>query len=744
MRTVASAAALALVALAGFAPPAAAQQPRPVDVDALMARMGLDDKLGQLTLMPVGEPKHLPDPERRAMIDTWRTDARTGAVGAMYGPDGAAYTNTLQRAAFEESEHRIPLLVGNDIIHGYRTIFPIPLATSCSWDLALIEATTRAAAVESRAAGTHWTFAPMIDIARDPRWGRVAESAGEDPYLGSLIAVAQVRGYQGEGIHRPDAVVATAKHFAAYGAALGGRDYDTTDMSEQMLREVYLPPFHAAVKAGVGTLMSSFNDVSGVPATANEFLLQRVLRDEWGFKGFVTSDYTSINELVAHGFARDLEHAGILALNAGCDMDLTGRVYATELADAVKAGRISEDTINRSVRRVLEMKARLGLFENPYGDESREAAVTLSDEHRALARRAAAGSIVLLKNTADILPLSPTSGKIALIGPFADGKRDCLGTWQGMGQAQDAVTLLEGLRAATKGAEIIYAQGCTGGCDDRSAFPDAIRAAQAADVVVIALGEPEEITGEANSRSTIGLPGVQQQLYDAVAGTGKPIILLLASGRPLVAPAVLGHAKAVLATWHLGVEHGNGIADVLFGAVNPSGKLTLSWPRDEGQIPVFYARKNTGRPFLPNERFVNRYRDLPLSPQFPFGHGLSYTTFTVEGLAVETPEIAADGTAVVSATVKNTGKREGAEVVQCYIHDRVASLVQPIRELKGFERVTLKPGESKKVTFRLGPDELGLVNGDNAFVVEPGDFDVYVSTSSEGGLKGSFAVTAGR
>jgi beta-glucosidase len=711
-----------------------------VDVEAIIGRMTLEQRIGQLTLIPIGEPQNIPQRDRDQIVDRWREEAISGAVGAMYGANTARYTNEIQRAAFEESEHKVPLIIGNDIIHGYRTIFPIPLASSGSFDLELLESLTRAAAVEARAAGTHWTFAPMMDVGRDPRWGRVAEGAGEDPYYGAMVGAARVRGFQGEGIDRPDAVAATAKHFAAYGAGEGGRDYDTTDMSEQTLRAIHLRPFHAAVDAGVATLMTSFNDVNGVPVTGSHFLLQQVLREEWGFDGFITSDYTSINEMVEHGYAKDLADAAVIALRAGTDMDLSGRIYQRFLADALREGRISDELINKSVRRVLEMKVRLGLFENPYGDEETEAAVTLSDEHRALARKAAARSVVLLKNEGDVLPVNPNRGTIAVIGPMAEARRDILGTWAGMGRAEDAVTLLEGLRENASGARIVYAKGCDPLGDDRSGFEEAVRVARGADVVLMALGEPEEVTGEANSRAFLDLPGVQLELLRAVAETGKPVVALIASGRPLVIPEVDEIADAVVATWHLGVEHGNGIADIVYGRKNPSAKLTMSWPRAEGQIPVYYERKNTGRPFLAGERFRNRYRDLPLEPLYPFGYGLSYTTFELGDISIDNDEIGTHGTVTVSVTVRNTGDRPGAEVVQCYIHDKVASRVRPLRQIRGFERVELEPGESKRVSFELGHEQLAFWNNHMEFAVEPGEFDVYVSTSSEGGLKGSFTV----
>ncbi|MEN0020807.1 MAG: beta-glucosidase BglX [Planctomycetota bacterium] len=730
-------AAAALTATIAFA---AHAQDRTVDIDALLEKMTLEQKIGQLTLVPIGEPQNIPQEDRDRIVDRWREEAISGSVGAMYGANTARYTNEVQKAAFEESEHGIPLIIGNDIIHGYRTIFPLPLASSGTFDLELLEALTRAAAVEARAAGTHWTFAPMVDVSRDPRWGRVAEGAGEDPYYASHVAAARVRGFQGESLDRMDTVAATAKHFAAYGAGEGGRDYDTTDMSEQTLRELHLRPFKAAVDEGVASLMTSFNDLNGVPVTASEFLLQDILREEWGFQGFVTSDYTSINEMVPHGYARDNAHASELAIEAGTDMDLTGRVYQAHLADAVREGRISEATIDKSVRRVLEMKYRLGLFDDPYGDESLEAEVTLSGEHRALAREASARSIVLLKNDDDLLPIDPSSGTIAVIGPMAEARHDAIGTWPGMGREADVVPLLDGLRGNATGANVEFALGCQFLGDDRSGFAEAIALAERADVVLMAIGEPEEITGEANSRSDLGLPGVQFELLQAVVETGTPVVALIASGRPLVIPEVHEIADAIVATWHLGVEHGNGVADVVYGTVNPSAKLTMTWPRAEGQIPVYYGRKNTGRPFVPNQRFVNRYLDLPLEPLYPFGFGLSYTTFELSDLRVQTPEIGIAGTATVSVTVTNTGDRAGGEVVQLYIHDKVATRVQPLRQIRGFERVELEPGESQRVEFELGPEQLAFWNNDMRFVVEPGEFDVYASTSSVGGLKGTFNV----
>lgn len=735
--------AIALASLVIVAGTASAQRHgNDVDIDRLLASLTLEQKLGQITLIPIGEPMNLPENQRIGMVDDWRNEARSGAVGCMYGSNSAKYTNHIQRAAFEESEHGIPLIIGNDIIHGYRTIFPIPIASSGTFDLELMEMETRVAAIESRAAGTHWTFAPMIDIARDPRWGRIAEGAGEDPYLGALAAAARVRGFQGESLNRMDTVLATAKHFVAYGAAEGGRDYDTTDMSEQTLRSIYLEPFRAAVlDAGVGCLMNSFNDINGVPATANEFILKDVLREEWGFDGFVVTDYTSINEMVNHGYARDLRHAGVLALNAGSDVDLTGRVYQSQLPAALKAGEISMETIDTSVRRVLEMKKRLGLFQNPYGDESIEAEVTLSPRHRELARTSAARSAVLLKNEGNLLPLDPSKGRIAVIGALADSKQDALGTWGGMGRAADAVSLLEGLKNNAAGATISYARGCDPlNTADTAGIAEAVKLAEQADVVVMVVGEPEIITGEANSRAFLGLPGAQQELVEAVHATGKPMIVVLMHGRPLVIPWISDNAPAILAGWHMGVEHGNGLADVIYGKVNPSAKLTASWPMTEGQIPVYYAYKNTGRPHVPDQRFVRRYNDLPLEPRYAFGYGLSYTTFDVGELRVETPTIGPAGTVRVSATVRNTGKLEGAEVVQCYIRDRVASRVRPVRELRGFERVELKPGESREVTFDLGPRDLGFYDQKVEFVVEPGMFDVWVGTDSNADLHGEFEV----
>lgn len=731
---------LAMAAATGLAPLAWASD---VDIDAIMDRMTLEQKLGQLTIMPTGEPLHNPPAERSKMVDGWRGEIRAGILGSVFGPNGARYANELQRAAVEESDHKIPVLIANDIIHGYRTIFPIPLASSGSFNLELLESLTRAAAVEARAAGTHWTFAPMVDMSRDPRWGRIAEGAGEDPFYAARVAVARVNGFQGDDLAAIDTVMACAKHFAAYGGAMGGRDYDTVDISWQTLWTVHLPPFEAAVReANVGSLMTAFNETNGVPATADTYLLQEVLRERWGFDGFLVSDYTSIEEMVYHGFAADEPHAGVLAINAGTDIDMTSQIYREHLPKALEQGRVSMETINRSVRRVLETKVKLGLFENPFGDESLEREVTLSPEFRELAREAGRQSIIMLKNEGDLLPLDPTSGRIGVIGPLAVQDVDMMGTWKGMGEAKDVINVLEGLEAAVDGATISYVKGVDAVLsEDKSGFDAAVRLAENSDVVLMVVGETEIITGEANSRANLRLPGVQLDLVQAVHATGTPVVLLLTHGRPLVIPWEAEHVPAILATWHLGVEHGNAVADIVFGKANPSAKVTSSWPRHEGQIPVFYAHKSTGRPFRPNERFVNRYLDLSNEPQYAFGFGLSYTEFAVDNLTISDDEIGPAGSVTITARVTNTGDRAGAEVAQLYVRDRVASLTRPVKELRGFERVELDPGESATVEFTVGPEELGFWNVKMDWVVEPGDFDVWVGTDSDDErLHGEFKV----
>ncbi len=703
-------------------------------IDSLLARMTLEEKLGQLNQLSVDQQ---PTAEQLALV-------RRGLVGSLFNLTGAAATRDAQRVAMTESRLRIPLIFGHDVIHGYRTIFPIPLGEAASWDPEAVEAAAHVAAKEAAGAGLHWTFAPMVDIARDPRWGRIAEGSGEDPYLGSAMAAARVRGFQGSDPRALDAVLATVKHFAAYGGAEGGRDYNTVDLSERTLREVYLPPYKAALDAGAGSVMTSFNEIGGIPSTASPWLMTSLLRREWGFRGFVVSDWTAVAELLNHGVAGSRAEAGKLALEAGVDMDMVSRIYLDDLPALVRAGRIPMAVVNEAVRRVLRGKAALGLFDDPYHGTTveRERSVLLAPEHRQLARRVAEESIVLLKNDGSLLPLGPRVRTVAVIGPLADDKVSALGSWPGRGDPRDAVTPLEGIKARAGNVSVLYAKGC-GITDTATAgFADAVAAAKQADVAVLVLGEAGDMSGEAASRANIDLPGVQPQLLEAVNATGTPVVLVIMNGRPLTIPWAAEHVPAIVESWFLGGEDGPALAAVLFGDVSPSGKLPATFPRSVGQIPLYYNHKNTGRPTGP-DKYTSKYIDLPVTPLFPFGHGLSYTTFGYSDLRLGAPRITPTGTQRVSVTVTNTGMREGAEVVQLYVHDEVASVTRPVRALAGFRRVSLKPGEARTLDFQLTSKELGLYNKDMKFVVEPGKFRVFVGGSSVGGLEAEFEVGAG-
>jgi beta-glucosidase len=686
-----------LTFLLSFAPRARAQNP-----DSLLARMTLEEKLGQLNLLSAGRQA---TPEQTDLV-------RRGLVGGFLNVVGAENAAAIQRVATTESRLKIPLLFGLDVIHGFRTIFPIPLAEAGTFDPEAAQATARMAGREAAAAGINWTFAPMVDIARDPRWGRIAEGSGEDPYLGSIFAAARVRGFQ-------ESILATAKHFAAYGAAEAGRDYNTTDMSERTLREVYLAPFKAAVDAGVASLMSAFNDIGGVPASGNAWLTDTVLRREWKFRGFVVSDWTSIAELIPHGVAGSRAEAGRIALAAGVDMDMEARIY-------VEGTRLPIALVDSAVRRVLAAKARVAQL-RPLPPNAAEA--------RALARRVAREAIVLLKNEGNVLPLE-RSAAIAVIGPLAASKSEPLGPWHTEGRAEDVVSVLEGLKA--KVPNVMYAQGC--GIEDTSTagFADAVATARRARVAVLVLGERHDMSGEAASRASLGLPGVQQRLLEAVAATGTPVVLVLMNGRPLILEWAAEHVPAIVETWFLGVETGNAVADVLLGDANPSGRLTVTIPRSVGQIPLYYNHRNTGRPPSATDHFTSKYLDVPVTPRYPFGYGLSYTTFAYSDLKLDAARIGPNDTLTVSVTVTNTGTREGTEVVQLYVRDLVASVTRPVRELKGFRRVTLKPREARTVELRLAARDLAFYGLDMKPVVEPGTFRVFVGPNSAEGLEGSF------
>ncbi len=713
-------------------------------VDELLAKLSLREKIGQMVQI------HVHDGNVEASLEL----IAGGHVGSVLNYYEASKLNRLQRAAVEESAAGIPLLFANDVIHGYRTIFPIPLAISCTWDPELAQEAARIAAEEATADGTHWTFAPMVDIARDPRWGRIAEGAGEDPFLGAAMARAQVQGFQHDNLESGRRLVACAKHFAAYGAVEGGKDYNTVDLSERTLRDVFLPPFKAAFDAGAGAVMSAFNEIAGVPCTANAFLLQTILRDEWGFQGLVVSDWDAVGELIAHGCAADLREAAALSAGAGIDMDMASNAYRQHLEQLVAEGAMPAAVIDLAARRILRQKCILGLFEQPYVDKSRAAHSFLRPEFRAKALEVAHKSIVLLKNEGDLLPLDRAVRRLALIGPLADDHHEILGTWHRIGRDEDAESVLDGLRAVLPETEIICVRGSNVLESEPAGVGAAVQAVSASDVVVMVLGEAETMSGEAHSRAYLGPPAPQMQLLQAVyeattqgpQAKRQPLVVVLMSGRPLVIPWLATHIPALVQAWHGGIRAGRAIADVLVGNVNPSGKLTATWPRAEGQIPIYYAHKSTGRPVTGpgvrqfDEAFRSHYIDEENSPQFPFGYGLSYTSFRYEGLQVETPVVDLDGEVVVSAMVRNVGRRAGDEIVQLYVHDLVAEVTRPVKELKGFQRVSLTAGEERRVRFAIPVQELGFYGLDMAYHVEPGQFQVWIGPASSSGLEGSFTV----
>lgn len=696
-------------------------------VEELLSKMTLEEKVGQMTQFSETSG------EKYGMV-------KKGLAGSFLNVLGADSTNYLQKIAVEQSRLGIPLIFGFDSIHGYRTIFPIPLAESCSWDTMAVRIAEAVSARETRASGIHWAFAPMVDISREPRWGRIAEGSGEDPYLGSAIARARVEGFQGADLSLPTSVLACLKHYVGYGGAESGREYNRVDMSVKTLYETYLPPFKAGIDAGAMSVMSAFNSLSGIPASANRFTLTDVLRTQWGFNGFVVSDWNSITELINHGYASDKAEASVKALHAGVDMDMEGGAYNTALTGLVKEGKVPMSEIDEAVRRILKVKFMLGLFDNPYIDPSLEKKEILSSENISAARDMARKSIVLLKNDRNILPISKDVSTIAVIGPLADSKGDMLGMWSGRGKAEDCVTVIEGIKkAVSPKTKIIYAEGCEINGNDTKKFKEALKAANKADIVLAVVGESAGMSGEAHSRANIGLPGKQLALLKALNATGKPVVMILMNGRPLTIPWEAENIPAILETWHLGVQAGNAIADVLFGDFNPCGKLSVTFPRDVGQIPIYYAVENTGRPPF-KERYTSIHTDMPVTPLYPFGYGLSYTTFKYDNLKVLTPEINRYGKVHVSADITNTGKRDGDEIVQFYIRDISASVVRPVRELKGFKKISLKAGETKTVEFEAGPDELGFFDTAGKFIVEPGKFNVWIAPVSNGGLQGEFTV----
>jgi beta-glucosidase len=718
-------------------------------VNRLLSRMTLEEKLEQIQLLP------------DFMVT--EDEVRKG-LGSVLSQTDPKVINRLQHIAVEETRLHIPMLFAFDTIHGFRTVFPIPLGLGSSFDPSTVSDSANYGARESAAVGLKQTYAPMVDVSHEPRWGRIAEAAGEDPYLNSVFAAAHVKATQGTDYSAPDKLVASPKHFAAYGQPEGGRDYNTTDMSEQRLRNFYLPPFKAAIDAGADTSMCSFNAINGVPGCGNPYTLTRILKGEWDFDGFVEGDWTAVAEMRAcppvnpdegpcgHGVAADGPEAAALALNSGVDSEMTSTLIRDFGAQLLDEGRISMRRINDAVRRILRVKFRAGLFEHPYAPfppDQAEAQMLKSDAVDA-ARKAAGRSMVLLRNQGGMLPLDP-SKKTAVIGPLAKSGHDMLGPWWGRGRDQDAVTVFDGINQQSPGAT--FAQGCTVSnleppqydpsqdCSSDAGFPEAVAAARAADQVVLALGESREMSGEAASRSTLDLPGRQEELIAAIKATGKPFVVVLFNGRPLALEDIVGDAPAILEAWFPGVQAGNAVADVLFGKVNPGGKLPVSFPRRLGQTPIYYNHEPTGRPCDPTQKYNSRYRDIPsCSPLYEFGYGLSYTTFSVSNLQLSSSSVSRNGSVRASVDVTNTGSRAGDEVVQLYIHDPVASISQPVRRLRGFERVTLDPGQSRTITFTLNKSDFGFYDNRGRFVVEPGRIDVYAGNSSAAELTDSFTV----
>jgi len=696
-------------------------------VDSLLSIMSLKEKIGQLTLYTSDM-----DQTGAFLRPQYIDDIKSGSVGSIFNAYGSEYTRKLQEMAVNGTRLGIPLLFGYDVIHGHRTIFPVPLAEAASWDLQAIKKAAEVAAAEAASEGLHWTFAPMADIARDPRWGRMVEGAGEDPYLGSLIAAERVKGFQGNSLYDLNTIAACVKHFAAYGAAQAGRDYHSVDMSERMLREVYLPPYKAAIDAGALTVMTAFNDLNGIPATANKFLFDQILRKEWGFKGFVVTDYTAIMELLYHGVAKDKHEASALAMNAGIDMSMQDGFYDQTLADLVKDKRINEKQIDIAAARILKVKFKLGLFEDPYrySNAERQKAEIMKPENIDAAFDMAKKSIVLLKNENEVLPISNKVKTIAVIGPLADSKRDLIGSWSAAGDWSKSVSLLEGLKKKFPSANFIYEKGSEIDKDDKSGFNKAVSAAKKADIVILAIGEAFWMSGEAASRTDIGLPGVQEELAKAVHAVGKPVVAVLMNGRPLTINWLEENVDAILETWFLGTTAGDAIAEVISGDYNPSGKLPVTFPKNVGQIPIYYSLKNTGRPFKAEDKYTSKYLDVSNEPLYVFGYGLSYTKFNYSPIQLSSSEMAENGTLTVSVDVTNSGKYDGEEVVQLYIKDKVASVSRAVRELKAFEKIMLKKGEAKKVSFQITKEQLSFYRADMSYGTELGEFVVFIGGNS--------------
>ncbi len=737
-----------------------ANDPYTAKVDSLLGIMTLQEKIGQLNLPGAGDFV-----TGQAQNTDLAKKIEQGLVGGLFNIKSVAKIKEVQRIAIEKSRLKIPLIFGMDVIHGYETVFPIPLGLSCSWDMKLIERSARIAAQEASADGICWTFSPMVDIGRDARWGRIAEGSGEDPYLGGMIAQAMVRGYQGNDYSSNSSIMSCVKHYALYGAAEAGRDYNTTDMSRVRMYNEYFPPYKAAVDAGAGSMMASFNEIDGVPATANKWLLTDVLRDQWGFNGFVVSDYTGISEMIDHGYGEDLKDVSAKALQAGLDMDMVAEGFLKTLEESLKDGKITEADINRACARILKAKFELGLFANPYKycDENRAKNEVFTPANRAEARSIAAQSFVLLKNDKNILPLKK-SGTIALIGPLADAKENMPGTWSVAAKFDQAISMRAGLEKSLGGsAKIVYAKGANIdedstfeknatmfgkalGRDKRSATAlreEALKIARGADVIVAALGEASEMSGEASSRSNIEIPATQKELLKALVATGKPVVLILFTGRPLAIKWEAENVPSILNVWFGGSEAGDAIADVLFGDVNPSGKLTTTFPQSVGQLPMYYGQKNTGRPLGSGvwfQKFRSNYLDVSNEPVYPFGYGLSYTSFSYSDITLDKTEMTGSDSLKVSIDVSNTGTVDGSEVVQLYIRDLVGSVTRPVKELKAFNKLTLKAGEKKTVTFTLNKKDLSFYKGDLSFGYEPGKFHVFVGGNSRDVKQAEFIV----
>ena len=696
-------------------------------VDSVLRLMTLDEKIGQLTLYTSDM-----DQTGAFIRKEYEEDIKKGEVGSIFNAYGAEYTRKLQKMAVENTRLGIPLLFGYDVIHGHRTIFPVPLAEAASWDIPMIERTARIAAEEAAAEGLHWTFAPMADVSRDPRWGRIVEGSGEDPYLGSVIAAARVKGFQGVDLTANNTIAACVKHFAAYGASLAGRDYHSVDMSDRMLREVYLPPYKAAVDAGALTVMTAFNDLNGIPATANSYLFQDILRDEWGFEGFVVTDYTAIMELINHGVAKDKYEASEKAIKVGIDMSMQDGFYQQTLAELVSKNIVSESLVDKAVANVLKVKFQLGLFEDPYlySNTEREATIVMSDEFLADARKMAQRSRVLLKNEDNTLPLSKSSQKIAVIGPFATNKRDLIGSWSAAGDWAKSVSLVEGIKAKVPSAQVLVAEGTSIDGTDKSGFAQAIETAKKADTIILALGEAYWMSGEAASRSNLDLPGMQQQLADAIIALGKPVTVVLFNGRPLTIEKLDQDATAILEAWFPGTQSGHAVADILFGDYNPSAKLPITFPRNVGQIPIYYSQKHTGRPFDAANKYTTKYLDVPNEPLYPFGYGLSYSNFVYGELALSKTAMSEDDYIDVSVNILNNSTFDGEEIVQLYISDKVASVARSVKDLVGFKKILIKAGEETKVTFKIDKSHLSFYRADMTFGPEKGAYELQIGSSS--------------